>query len=170
MTKVINFYAGPGAGKSSTASDLFAFMKWKGESVELVQEFAKDLTWDEHFDILADQLWVSANQNRRMQRLVGKVDYIITDSPLIMCQVYAEEYFPTFLPMIAEIHNHYENIDVFLERKKPYVAKGRSQSEEAARLIDGKVHAMMNGKFDLFVEGDPEAKYTIYNHIKKFEE
>ena len=45
--KVINLFGGPGCGKSTTAADLFARMKLRGLSVELVTEYAKDVVWDE---------------------------------------------------------------------------------------------------------------------------
>jgi len=40
-TKVINLFAGPGAGKSTTAAGLFAEMKRANVDVELVTEYVK---------------------------------------------------------------------------------------------------------------------------------
>ena len=39
--KVINLFAGPGAGKSTTAAGLFHLMKIAGMNVELVTEFSR---------------------------------------------------------------------------------------------------------------------------------
>ena len=52
--KVINLFAGPGTGKSTTAAGLFYKMKSKGYMVELVTEFAKDLVYQESFFRLKD--------------------------------------------------------------------------------------------------------------------
>ncbi len=140
MTKVINLLAGPGAGKSTLASELFAEMKWDGHSVELVGEFAKEMTWEGHHNILEDQLYVSAMQNRRLQRLLGKVDYIITDSPLILCHVYmSQEYKDGFAKMMCDLWNLYDNRNYFIDRQKKYVAAGRNQTEEEARAVDFRV-------------------------------
>ena len=40
--KVINFYGGPGVGKSTKAAGMFYKMQLAGYSVELVNEFAKE--------------------------------------------------------------------------------------------------------------------------------
>ena len=39
--KVINFFGGPGVGKSTAACDLFVAMKKAGYKVEYVDEYAK---------------------------------------------------------------------------------------------------------------------------------
>ena len=89
MTKVINFYGGPSAGKSTMAAQLFGIMKSKRLNVEMVPEFAKDLTWKKS-GCLDDQVYVFANQNHALYTLLGQVDYIITDSPLILGLHYAK--------------------------------------------------------------------------------
>ena len=46
MTKVINLFGGPGAGKSTTAAGLFYEMKVRDIKCELVTEYAKDMTYE----------------------------------------------------------------------------------------------------------------------------
>ena len=72
--RVINILAEPSAGKSTTAAGLFYKMKQDGLRVELVNEYAKDAVWDNRQDILADQLYMLAKQNRKLERLRDKVD------------------------------------------------------------------------------------------------
>jgi len=79
--KVISLWAGPGAGKSTTAAALFAHMKQLRHSVELVTEYAKDLTYEQHWKRLADQLVMLAEQNYRQAKCEGQAEYIVTDSP-----------------------------------------------------------------------------------------
>src|SRR6266446_4338308 len=86
--KVINLFGGPGTGKSTVASDLFALMKWQNMNVELVTEFAKEVTWEKHHNIFNDQLYILAQQNRRLERLKDQVNYVISDSPILMYQAY----------------------------------------------------------------------------------
>ena len=81
-TKVINFYGGPGSGKSTKAAGLYYKMNMAGFSVELNNEFAKECVWEDNVPMLKDQLFMLAHQHRKILRLVGKVDYVITDSEI----------------------------------------------------------------------------------------
>ena len=89
---VINFYGGPGSGKSTAAAGLFYQMKIAGYNVELTDEFAKECVWEGNIPMLADQLWVLGHQHRKILRLSDKVDYIITDSPVLLSPIYRERY------------------------------------------------------------------------------
>ena len=46
-------------------------------------------------------------------------------------------------PLVLELWNGFDNINFLLERSKPYVALGRSQSEDQARAIDATVGALL---------------------------
>lgn len=143
--KVVNLFGGPGTGKSTIAADLFALMKWKNMNVELVTEYAKDLTWENRHDILKDQLYVLSKQNRKLLRLEGQVEWVITDSPIIMGLAYVPpDYFPNFTSLAEDVWCSYHNINFFLERKKNYHQVGRSQTEDEARSLDGKIENLMD--------------------------
>src|SRR5574344_627446 len=90
MSLVINLFGGPCSGKSTLAASIFAEMKAQGKSVELAFEFAKDLVYDKQIDLLqSKQCYVFAHQQLRIDRLINSgVDYIITDSPLLLSVIY----------------------------------------------------------------------------------
>ena len=169
--KVINLFGGPGTGKSTTAADLFALMKWKNINVELVNEYAKEVTWAERYQILEDQLYIMAKQNHKLWRLKGKVDWVITDSPLILSLVYAKpDYFPSYYRAFGhELYNHYDNINIFLKREKPYHKVGRNQTEEEARQKDEEILSLLNlYKYPYTViSADQNAKNDIFELIMK---
>ncbi len=143
--KVINFWAGPGAGKSTTAAGLFFEMKKQGYEVELVTEYAKDMTWEERFNVLTDQLYVLAKQNRRIHRLKNKVDWVITDSPILMGLMYApNNYYETFKPFITEVWNSYENVSFLLSRDFDYNPIGRNQTYQEALQIDSQINEFLD--------------------------
>ena len=54
MTLVVNFFAGPGAGKSSMAAGLFAELKFRGVNCELATEYAKDKVWEGSLGVFDD--------------------------------------------------------------------------------------------------------------------
>lgn len=166
--KVINLFGGPGTGKSTVASDLFAYMKWNNMSVELINEYAKELTWEKHHNILNDQLYVLANQNRKLERLRGQVDYVIADSPIIMGLVYVPpNYFKGYETLIGGVWNSYDNINIFLNRLKPYHPIGRKQNEEEAISLDKKIKLLLDitGSKYIEVPGDQGAKHKIADYV-----
>lgn len=140
---VINIFGAPGAGKSTAAAALFALMKLEGYKVELVTEHAKDLTYSESFKELSDQLKVFGEQNHRMNRLVGHVDYIVTDSPLMNSLVYGNEDSLHFKGLVMEKHCEYDNVNVYINRIKDYAAYGRTQTAEESDMLGEKILSIL---------------------------
>jgi len=72
-TIVINAFAGPGAGKTTSAWEIASALKKAGFSVELAPEYAKELVWTDRADLLdgseANQLEVLQEQTRRIDVL-----------------------------------------------------------------------------------------------------
>jgi hypothetical protein len=146
MTKIINLFAGPGSGKSTTAAGLFHKMKKKGLSVELVTEYAKEKVWENSKEILSDQLYLLAKQNRRLERLRGKVDWVITDSPLLLGAYFGEKYgeHPEIVvPATHGIFKTYDNLNFFILRTKPFDPRGRVGNEEGARRADAGIKEIL---------------------------
>jgi AAA domain len=136
MLKVINMYAGPGAGKSTTAAGLFFKMKSAQFSVELVTEYAKDKVYEGHLGCLEDQIYIFGKQQRRLNRLRGHVEWAITDSPLILSILYNKDLSPTFNNLVLETFNKYINYNFFIQRVKEYKQIGRTQTELEAMALD----------------------------------
>ena len=52
QTVVINLFGGPGAGKSTCAMEICSELKKHGLSADYVQEYAKELVYENHMDLL----------------------------------------------------------------------------------------------------------------------
>lgn len=89
-TTVINLFGGSGVGKSTVAALLFARMKILGLHVELVREYVKLWAWSGRQVRKEDQIYLLGKQSAYESMLYGKVDYIVTDSPILLAGVYAE--------------------------------------------------------------------------------
>lgn len=137
-TVVINLIGAPGAGKSTLAAELFGWMKREGYSVELVSEFAKELVWEQREETMKNEIYLFAKQHHRMFRLKGKVDFIITDRPLILSIFYNRKYgdrFEDFDSLVQHEVRKFNNINIFLLRDKPYKEEGRLQTKEESDLF-----------------------------------
>lgn len=153
MTKVICLYAGPGSGKSTTAAKIFALLKDQGKSVELVGEYVKQFAWEKRTPIDLDQFYLFAKQAKLEYRLHNKVDYIITDAPVLLTCYYAQVFgtpeqavlfrsmLLTYLKMCGDKGQDYQHF--FLERTKKYDPRGRFQNEAEARKIDEDLRRYM---------------------------
>ena len=143
-TVVCNLFAGPGAGKSTIAAGVFYELKKQNMNVEYVSEFAKDLTWEERRESLKDQLYIFGKQYHRIHRLLGKVDAIVTDSPILFSILYQPEpFFPSYFSLVKEVHDSVPSLNVLIKRVKPYLPAGRSQTEDEAKLLDDKIKALL---------------------------
>lgn len=160
QTKVINFFAGPNAGKSTCAGELFGYMKRKEINCEYVQEKAKEYAWENDTFSLSDQLSIFAEQNRRQYRLIGKTDYIITDSPIFL----GAAYFPGSMPLFKELcpderydnfifevisltfsaFMMYNNYNYFVRRgQRKFQQEGRMQDYAGCLALDDKVKELL---------------------------
>jgi len=139
-TLYVNLYAGPGTGKSTMAANVFAELKWLDINCELVTEYAKSKVWEGSFDVLNDQFYISAKQYHKMIVLNGKVDVVICDSPLLLGAVYAKNEPTELTNLLVEYYNKFNNLDIFIERKKTYHPIGRVQNETEAHEKDREIY------------------------------
>lgn len=162
--KIINFYGGPGSGKSTMAANLFYIMKMQGYNCELINEYAKDLTWDESWNVLTDQGLIFASQHHKIFRLKDKVDYIITDSPLLITLLYNTDLTNKFKEYVKETHDSYDNINFLIKRTKNYKHIGRTQTEDEARIIDNRTKCMLKKLKEPFTEITVETSFeNLFN-------
>lgn len=135
---VVNLFGGPGVGKSTIAAGLFYRLKKDRVNAELVTEYAKDLTWEKRELALRDQPAILGKQHARLWRLRGKVDVVVTDSPLLLSVFYNQGRWSYLPPLAEELHRSYESRNYFLLRdpELPYDERGRNQTAEQAAKID----------------------------------
>ncbi|MBK1666447.1 hypothetical protein CKO28_00135 [Rhodovibrio sodomensis] len=144
---VINVLAGPGAGKSTLASMIFAALKQAGTgwTVELAAEFAKDLVWEGRGQALQNQLYVLGEQYQRIHRVAGQAHIVVTDSPVLFSAIYKPAEFPDAVTELALwAHYRFPSLNVFVERPgAPYEAVGRVQTEAQAIEVDRKIESFI---------------------------
>jgi len=166
---VVNFLAGPGAGKSTTAAALFTLLKLhQGIQCELVPEFAKDLVWEEREYTFKNQHYIFSKQHHRIWRVSQKVDVTITDSPILLSNIYRSDMTSDiFKSFVLEEFNKYNNINFFIDRKKRYAEYGRNETEKEARKIDDMIKSYLseNNLYHYPIEGNIEGIKVALNIV-----
>ena len=166
---VVNLFAGPGSGKSTTCAGVFAKLKLAGVNCEMALEYAKDKVWEESYKILDDQIYVFGKQLHRIFRLKDKVDVVITDSPLPLSIYYDKSENPYFSKLVMNQFNQFENINFFIDRDNTYNTKGRMQTLEEAKAIDVAIYSLLNENNIPYYEVPKEtAVEEIFNEIMRF--
>lgn len=154
-TIIVNFFAGPGCGKSTGASWLFSQLKMHGVDCEYVTEFAKDKVWENNGEVFKCEFYITGKQAFKISRCFGKVDVIITDSPIAISMVYNAT--DKFKAAVLEEFNKYEknNLNILLNRVVPYDPNGRLQkNEDDAKKIDDNIKNTLD---------ESNIPYTIIN-------
>lgn len=109
---VVNLFGAPGAGKSTGAAYIFSRMKLAGINAELVTEFAKDKVWEESKAVFENQAYIFGKQYFRISRVQGKVDVVITDSPILLSPFYTND--PVlgdeFDKLVTKVFNSYDSL------------------------------------------------------------
>jgi adenylate kinase family enzyme len=150
-TKIINIIGAPGAGKTTIAALIFAKLKLYSKKVEYIQEIAKNLVWMEKYSQLNNQYSLSNKQYQILNNINGKVEYIVTDGPLLnglyynrynkdnVCDIKKTEKF------IIDSYNKFNNINIYIHRGDfPYEQEGRIQTEKESDEIDKILIEILN--------------------------
>ena len=140
--KIINFFGGPGSGKSVTSALLFSKLKLSGKSAEYINEYAKDCVYEGRLSVIKnDQLYILAKQNHKikMLELSNQTQFAVVDSPLILSCIYGKwnnSITDNFINLALEIFHSYNNINFFIKRNENYQDKGRIHNYVESINID----------------------------------
>jgi len=165
---VINLFAGPGAGKSTGATYIFSKLKMAGIDAEYVSEFAKDKVWEENERVFHNQFYITGKQAWKIARCNGKVDVIITDSPILLGAMYCDDN-PELIPGIKYEFKKYSNLNFFIERVKGYNPNGRNQTLDEAKKIDKETLKFLDSCNESYaiIDGDQKGYDKAVNLILK---
>lgn len=162
-TIVINAFAGPDAGKTTSCLEVAEKLKKQGFVTEYVQEYAKELVYDNNLIMLdghyEHQFAILNEQMKRINRLYGKVDFIVTDSPILLNNTYLNEdknteVYSAYSDSVNKLYGLYNNFNYFVERDTSVFEKeGRIHNFEQSIAIDNELKNMLHNNqidFDVY--------------------
>ena len=168
MIRRVNFYAGPGAGKSTIAARTFAELKIRGHEVEHIPEYIKTWAHEGRVPQSYDQLYVFAKQVKSEDIILRNVPLIVTDSPVLLSTSYAKHQSVPFYEYLVRVAQQFDRdfppLNLFIERTVDYNGAGRYQNEREAHDFDkylleflgenliGELHHVKVEEFDQIIE------------------
>ena len=177
MTVLINMLGQPSSGKTSLSAKLFAQLKAMDLNAEYTSEYVKGWAWEGKKVGPFDQFYIFGKETHNQSRLFDKVDFIISDSPVMLTAFY--HYFYNGNEALNEVcHNFYnlaeeagvEVINFFLPRKKKYIAKGRYQTAEEADALAFQLKEWLNKEGYEYIELECPDKERVNVVLEKLRE
>jgi predicted GTPase len=143
-TKNILLYGAPSSGKSSLAALVFGLLKLKNCNTELIREYAKDLVWagqDMKTAGVDVELDIFVNQHKREKLVKGKVDYMVTDSPLLLNAFYSHN---EYAKKVAEASLGENDFHFWLTKAADHHENsGRSHALEESLIVDRQMRKFL---------------------------
>lgn len=176
MTILINMLGCPSSGKTSLSAKLFAQLKAMDLNAEYTSEYVKGWAWEGKKVGPFDQFYIFGKETHNQSRLFDKVDFIISDSPVMLTAFY--HYFYNGNEALNEVcQNFYkladeagvQVINFFLPRKKKYVAKGRYQTQEEADKLAQDLKVWLDKEDYEYIEldcADKDRLETVMGYLK----
>lgn len=175
MSTVINLFGGSGLGKSTTAALLFGEMKLQGLHCELVREYVKEWAWAGRKVGPDDQDTIYENQLSRERLYYNKLDFIVTDSPLLLGPIYQKFYTgddPIKNRVLEGLQQAADDgiihMNFVLQRNKEFDARGRYENETQAKAVDELVEQYLKDlsiPYHIIKSNDRERVHEILSRV-----
>ncbi len=158
---VVNFFGGPGMGKTVAAADLFCKLKIAGIETNFVKEFAQECVIEGSSDALKDQVYVFGNTYHKLRCAAEHSTVAVTDSPILLSIIYQSELPDSFSNLVLDMHRTFNNINVLLDVRNEswtHSMEGRIHSHAESVSKDRQIKSMLD-KF--------EEPYILQSDIEK---
>lgn len=144
---IVNFFGGPGAGKTTAAADLFSSLKKNHVEAQLVGEFATECVLEGNQEALEDQVYIFGNTYHRMVSAHKSAPVTVIDSPILLSLIYQTGLPESFNDLIIEMHNRLDNFNVMLDVRDEahnHSMVGRVHSLSESVGLDHQIKTMLD--------------------------
>lgn len=148
IVRRINFFGGPGTGKSTIAAKVFSELKMQGYDIEHISEYIKTWAHEGKQPVSYDQLYVFAKQLKAEDVLLRNVSLIVSDSPILMNAAYSSLYkfgpVNSLIDLAKSFDDEFPSLNLCITRSVPYKDKGRYQTYDDAIAFDNFLGDFLN--------------------------
>lgn len=138
----INLFGGPGVGKTTLASSVFALLRRQGVPCEMVPEWIKQWAYEGRVQQGFDPFYAFARQLHSEEESLRHVGVTISDSPVYLQCMYADKNAPSIADDMWSIAHTYEQTypsrNYYVTRDGDYEQSGRWESH--ADAVDMDLH------------------------------
>lgn len=174
----IQFFGAPGTGKSVLAHEALTYFKKAGMNCEIVLELAREWAYINRGIQSMDQIYLFASQMTREDSLLSrdKVDFVITDSPLLLNCWYSRNQNPVFWqslePLVKLFDKRFEPINFFCPINKSYKfhQEGRHFTEDKSTMISESMYQLVEdfyGKKNVVVLPNENRLEAVVEAVQK---
>lgn len=183
----INFYGGPGSGKSTVALYTTAKFKKRGYRAELAREYVKHWTYYQRQPTAWDQVHIFGQQIQEESILLENgIDVAVVECPLVVGAWYANTLNPELTPHLLDLSRLFDEafpaIHIFLDRGElefDSVGRFNVHNKKAIAEMDRSMYAFVSdyvGTENLHIIASPFnpweldqllAKIVVHNVGKK---
>lgn len=170
----INFYGGPGVGKSTLAALTYAHLRQQGRHAELVQEWIKTWAYLGRRARSFDYVYTFANQLHEEDRLLqAGVEIITTDSPVYLQCMYASWHCVEATNELKQIADRFEavypSVNFLVQRPQfaAYEQAGRYEDLDQALRLDTFIEASLRRWHVPFTPVPPGELDTVLRALDK---
>lgn len=169
----VNFYGGPGVGKSTLAARVYAELNRGGAvATELVREFVKTWAYEGREPDGWDQVFTYASQLYEEHRLAkAGVKVVVTDSPVLLQSMYAvvkDAAVGSHLLNLALLWEQaHTSLNFLVERRVVYDPSGRFQTPTELDAIDEHIEISLQRAHIDYLNVVPADWETIIQTVKE---
>jgi thymidylate kinase len=172
-TIIVNLMSGPGVGKSTMCAEVFTLLKKRGIETEMALEYAKDVVWEESYKKLDNQIYIFGKQHYRVWRLNGKVQVVITDSPLLNSIIYDKTNNQLLKDLVIYEFKKMNTLNFYIDREVDYNPNGRMQTLEQALQVDQNYLQLLDTNqigYTSIPKGEPGVNIIVEQILNKINE
>lgn len=172
----VNFFGGPGVGKSTLAALTYGWLRKNGRPAELVQEWIKDWAYLGREVRSFDYVYTFASQLHMEDRLLqAGVKWLVTDSPVLLQCMYALRHKMKAANELWKIAKRFEeaypSVNFVVDRPQcaTYEQTGRYETLEQAVEMDGFITVCLRDwhiQFKRISAGDVDPVLKVLDEIE----